>query len=421
MFFYANDAIAIDQPAFWEKSYLLRLLGSRKLGLGIPPVAADGESMKDDKREAGGRDPILPSSSVKGKDQNDADIVCPLFIKDIAKAIVSAGKSLQLMRHVMVESTVVLDKGDDYENRVSDPLKYSMFGSQSTAQIRRPRDIEPDHCFDNELAPHGRQMHDVQSMGGLTLSEVFCLSLAGLIGDRTHIFKYFKNDYPWTLEIDQICESYIETQKEAVNDISMTVPSSMAAEKIWCNFLVDTMLQKSRQMGTGRGKANLKYLIKGSDCFDEKNEVNEVADFDSQKCITDNIGDMDEPHLARTFWPENPAITVCREIFNESSCNELNLSRNFFLPSLNDENLQAAIFVRNHTNNGKEMNVAKEILPKCKGTNYAFGFLFGESEHLRLKDDMKTMEALFPLPTLLPHFHVRFRSFLKHLFRFPFV
>ncbi|RWR76055.1 gamma-tubulin complex component 5 [Cinnamomum micranthum f. kanehirae] len=403
LFFYANDAIAIDQPAYWEKSYLLRVLRSQKLGLGTTPVAADGESMKNDTRGTGGREPILPLGSIKGKDQNDADIVCPLFIKDIAKAIVSAGKSLQLMRHVLVESTGTLDKGDDCENRVSEPSKYSASGCQSTARIRRPMGIEPDHCFDNESAPDGRQMHHVQSLGGLTLSEVFCVSLAGLIGDRTHIFKYFKNDYPWTLEIAQICESYIETKKGA-KIASMTIPSSMASEKIWCNFLVDTMLQKSIQMGSERGKTNLKYVIKGSGCCDEKNEVNEVSDFDSQKCIMDNTGDMDGQPFVRTFWPENPAITVCREIFNEASCNKLNLSRNFCLPSLNDENLREAIFGGNHTNNGKEMNVAKEMLLECMSTNYAYGFLYGESDHLRVKDDMRAMEDLFPFPTLLPCF-----------------
>lgn len=395
LFFYANDEIAIDQPAFWEKSYLLKLFRSRKLGLGTAPVTGDAESAND-KREAGMKETGLQSCSVKGKEPSHIDmVVCPLFIKDKAKAIVSAGKSLKLMRHVLVESAVVDYKVDDY----------NLFKSQSATHAGHSMGIEPGHCFGNESVAQDRPIHHVESMGGLTLPEVFCLSLAGLIGDRSHIFKYFEQDYPWAPEITRICESYILTHKMGKGN-GETVPTSVGSEKIWCKFLADTMLQKNSHIGIRSKKTNLKYTSMDSDCLDEKNEVNGIADCDTCQHLKDNVDDLDEPHLVRSFCPENPAITVCREFLSEASCNKLNLSRSFCLPPLNDDSLREAVFGGSHSSSGNNniKGLAKDTIPRVQGTNYTFGFLFGESEHLRLKDDIKTIEALFPFPTLLPYF-----------------
>nr|KYP64548.1 Gamma-tubulin complex component 5 [Cajanus cajan] len=227
MFFFTNKEVSVDGAEFWEKSYLLRMLQH--------------------------------SNTIKGKEHSNRDHpACPLFIKDLTRSIVSAGKSLQLMRHVP-NSAVNCGKGSNYE-------------------------IGSTKCLNYGLYPFKR-------MAGLSLSEVFSVSLVGLIGHGDHVCKYFWLDN-------------------------------------WSSI-------------------------------------------------------------------ENPVITVCRTSIGKKgdAMKTLNLSRKFSLPSLNDVGLRKAIF-------GGERTAFSD----SEGTNYTFGFHFGESEYRRSQDERKLLEMLFPFPTILPSF-----------------
>lgn len=80
MLFYANRAIQSIKPEFWE-NYEPRRLLCRKLDVEHPALHSS-----------------LPLST---KSLEWVKILaCPLFIKEISKSIVSAGKSRQLVRHV---------------------------------------------------------------------------------------------------------------------------------------------------------------------------------------------------------------------------------------------------------------------------------------------------------------------------------
>ncbi|PWA74447.1 spc97 / Spc98 family of spindle pole body (SBP) component [Artemisia annua] len=261
MFFYANKAIAIDAAEFWDKSYLIR--------------------------------------STKGQNGRDL-VVCPLFFKDIAKEIISAGKSLQLIQHVPITSS-----------------------SSSSSLL-------------------GRQHENQRCMMQLSLSEIFCLSLTALMGHGDHMSQFFwKND-----KIVSANESYVGTEKLQGNDTSNDF-----SEKIWYKFLVDAL-------PATREGANRK-------------------------------GDSVESGVS-SFCPQNPAITVCQKLLqaNTSDWNSLNLSNNYVLPPLNDEELRKAIYGGT----------------TAKGTNYASGFPFGDTENVRSQHDIKVVESLFPFPTILPSF-----------------
>lgn len=108
MFFYDNRGISVDESEFWEKSYQFRQVQSQKFDV--------VNSLLNNKKEIGEKDSVSLSMSVKIKEQNNKELqVCPLFIKNIAKSIVSAGKSLQLIRHVPMSYTVVSGKSVDNE------------------------------------------------------------------------------------------------------------------------------------------------------------------------------------------------------------------------------------------------------------------------------------------------------------------
>ncbi|MFS7916528.1 putative gamma-tubulin complex component protein [Helianthus anomalus] len=272
MFFYANKAIAIDEAEFWEKSYLLRSTQHKKLNMAHVTLKK------------------IPVSS-KTKGQNERDLmVCPLFLKDIAKEIISAGKSLQLIQHVPITS--------------------------SSALVSRHDDTK-------------------RCMTQLSLSEIFCLSLTALIGHGDHMSQFF-----W--------------QNDKIVSASESCVGTSCSEKIWYKFLVDGLPAK-------------------------------------RECVNVN-GDNEislEP-VVSSFCPENPTITVCQKLLqaNTGEWNTLNLSNNYILPPLNDEELRKAIF------DGTTPN----------GTNYASGFPFGDSEIVHSRHGIKVVEALCPFPTVLPSF-----------------
>ncbi|KAJ0941720.1 putative gamma-tubulin complex component protein [Helianthus annuus] len=85
-----------EEAEFWEKSYLLRSTQHKKLNMAHVTLKK------------------IPVSS-KTKGQNERDLmVCPLFLKDIAKEIISAGKSLQLIQHVPItSSSALVSRHDD--------------------------------------------------------------------------------------------------------------------------------------------------------------------------------------------------------------------------------------------------------------------------------------------------------------------
>lgn len=347
MFFYANKTISIDEAEFWEKSYLLRPLQSLDVELSAMIGTSSRLPSTNDKKEMAGRESISTSSSVKGKEQSSKDLkLCPLFVEDIAKPIISAGKSLQLIRHVPMMTSAPSGRKNVHE--------INGFGSSHDGNI-------------------SSKIHRGQSIAGLTLSEIFCVSLVGLIGHGDHISKYFWLEDPCNPKIFSLFESHMDKQNlEKGNGESL--PNLACSEKIWFKFLVETLLQKGEiDFGSKHKNAN---------------------DFHDVKEETLAGGALDEL-LLRSSCPENPVITMCKLFLNKNrdAWSTLNLSRNFYLPPLNDEGLREAIF-------GEKIGLGSS----AKGTDYAFAFKFAESEYLRSKDDTKLLEELFPFPTLLPSF-----------------
>ncbi|XP_040998936.1 gamma-tubulin complex component 5-like [Juglans microcarpa x Juglans regia] len=344
MFFYANRAISVDEADFWEKSYLLRLVQFRKFDdeLSATTSASDCVPLTNDKKETGERDSISLSSSIKGKEGSIRDCqACPLFIKDMSKSVLSAGKSLQLIRHVSTTFSVTSSKGSD--------CQFDGFGTSSDG------------------------FHRGQIIAGLTLSEIFFVSLAGLIGHGDHISRYF-----WQ---DNHCKTTPSFEESFVNKLKVengggeTLPLLPCSEKLWYKFLVDTLLQK-RVLNSKSARKDASYSL-------DAKEENMVAD----------VG-VKLP-LLESFCTENPVITMCQKILrkNMDAWKTLNLSRNFYLPPLNDEILRKAVF-------GNEQISSHAT----QGTNYAFGFQFSESEYIRSQNDTEMLEVLFPFPTLLPTF-----------------
>ncbi|PIA52323.1 hypothetical protein AQUCO_01000292v1 [Aquilegia coerulea] len=358
LFFYANDSVAITQTEFWEKSYLLRPRCG-KLAPGSSPLAGgiDREHVTSIKKEMSNQETFPSSLGGKVRSVNNLE-VCPLFLADIAKAIVSAGKSLQLIQHI--------------------PEDIASCGS----------------CDDHDIDDFGRskvgngvsEMHHIKSLGGLTLSEIFSVSLVGLIGEGKHLNKYIRQEGSWGSRRSMFLNSYMDPSK--LEDDGETKSASVRSEQFWFKFVVDTVLPKRIN--------NAESCNESLDCFEDENEENR------------NVNLKDSLHFTRSFCPENPAITVCQTLLNKNwtSHDKLNIFRNFHLPSLNDEGLRQAIF-----------GEIEGMSSAPKATNYMFGFQYVDSEHNRAEDDMEALELLYPFPTILPSFQVLLHcSFCEEVF-----
>lgn len=312
MFFCVNKRIAVEESEFWEKSYLLR---SAKLD--AVHLADSLLSIKQTNNVSRKEPNDVPGLATE-KEANERDLdVCPLFFKEIAKDIISAGKSLQLVQHTPMTSSV-------------------------------------------SASGH---------IAGLSLSEIFCVTLSALIGYGDHISEYFFQEK----KIVPLVKSFIGRQK--VETSNENFQEMTCSDKEWCKFLVDTMAQK--------GKANL------LSCHALGEEVDSFVVKGDKPALDGN--DV----LSLGFRPENPAITTSQKFLhaNRDAWGPLNLSSEFNLPPLNDEGLRQAIF---------DGNAGPFVA--TKSTNYTFGFQFGEPERDRLKEDVNFLEELFPFPTLLPPF-----------------
>lgn len=334
LFFTANQSVSVNDAEFWEKSYLLtRVPGpksnvtklNQKKGMNVN----DSDSVSD-----------------KGKDQNNR-VLCPLFIKDICKSIVSAGKSLQLMQHIPSTSSEISGK-IQYHGR-------NGFGNLDNAIL-----LADQNSF--------------RSTADLSLSEIFCLSLTGLIGHGDHVSRYLWKDEVDEWEISPTLASYISG--ELVNGMGeKDLPVLTYSNRMWYKLLVGAVQEKRSR------EAKLEHQ---SACYVTcvRNERNGLAA---------------EKPLKGLFCHENVVVSVSKTDLqrNKNAWNALNLSQNYCLPSLNDESLLSAVF--------EGSGVADAGL---SGTNYKFGFQFGTSEYLSSQDDTRILETLFPFPTLLPSFQV---------------
>ncbi|XP_019058317.1 PREDICTED: gamma-tubulin complex component 5-like isoform X2 [Tarenaya hassleriana] len=333
MFFYAKESISVNEAEFWERSYLLRWVHSQKLNF----------TSLNDKKGMGGNDSNSSPIPCKEKGQNNREVLlCPLFIKDICQSIVSAGKSLQLIRHIPSAS------------------------SGNSAEIRYHEQNAHDSCV--PLVKHSIGC----SIADLSLSEVFCLTLAGLVGHGDHVSRYiWKGGLP-ERENTSTLGSYISGEVVDTMDCK-SLPVIKGTERMWYKFFLDGVEEKMVM-----------------DIKPENQSASYISDTKEEKsCVAA------ENALQELFCPENLVISVSKMTLerNKKAWEILNISQNYCLPPLNDESLWNAVFKGNSVPGSG-----------FRGTDYKFGFHFGKSEYLCSQDDMKMVESLFPFPTLLPSF-----------------
>lgn len=166
MFFYGNSSVSIDQPSFWETSYLVR---------------------------------TKPRSSISQGGSTLSDTTCPQFFATMSKAIVSAGKSLQLVHHAQDQS----------------------FDTSCTSKTSISCDSQD------------KKSKSARAMGILTLAEVFLVSLVGLSHDQDHIFEHLI--------------------RHSIDNQSIKMDKIEGNSKAWLDFLSDAIEGRNRNCSVGSG------------------------------------------------------------------------------------------------------------------------------------------------------------------------
>lgn len=309
MFFFQNKEVSINDTEFWEKSYLWRSPSHHKINVKLCSV----------------------THATHDKELQ----LSPLFIKEITGAIISAGKTLQLIRHSHVASDSRVLKEDELNN----------INSSSSA------------CG-------GPRMNHGGSIPGLTLSEVFLVSLSGLIGHGDHVFSSFKQD-----DFDDLISHLSMSKQEEVSEDGECSEALVNSGKTWFEFLKDTLCERG-------------YATRNEKEPSEKNK--DLA----PSCIN-NFQNLS------SFCAENPAMTVCKMSLkiNRDTWSALNLSSNFYLYPLDDDALREAIMKTNST-----------MAFSVKGTNRSDFSEFSGPASFHTREDMNVLERLFPFPTILPSF-----------------
>ncbi|CAA3033381.1 Hypothetical predicted protein [Olea europaea subsp. europaea] len=349
MFFYANNDIAIDKAEFWEKSYLPRSAMSQKLH--VLDFASDLLSSTKEKRNLSGRESVSLSGVAKEKESNKNTFqLCPFFMKDTAKAIISAGKSLQLIRHAPMTSL---------------------------------------------LTASATNVENETSIAGLTLSEVFCVSLVALIFHGDHISQYLWQDKKLVSSFG--CVEEIQRLEESDG----TLPAETSLNKAWHKLLTDILAQK-RDLSSG---------------YTQRDPLNSFS-VKGKKLTSDEI---DELPQFNTFCPENPAITVedgemvkvllpyptLLPSFKEDMC------MSEVLPFQNNSTLPSRILSRIQSTEPKSTPLPAVILQEClisyikKQTDHIGKNMLSKLLHdWRLLDELGVLRAIYLLGSgdLLQHF-----------------
>lgn len=335
------------------------------------------------RREQGGQEAIPLFSSAGGSDQSDID--CPMFLKKLARSIVSTGKSLQLIQHVLGDYMSLFDKSSDLDFLRSNQAD-GQFNKQNFEQEARPNTVKTQRC---EVSRNYARL-----MGVLTLPEIFLVSLAGLVGDGDLIYQKMTKPFSEIAEMYKPCIN----KENILKEVAENGQTSLSYEKIWVKFMADAI--------TGRRK------LEGVKCDQVhglmKVEPNCNSDYQSTKS-EDSDSDVFASTFISSFHSHKPIMTVSRQFLekHKASWSNLNISQSIRLPPLNDENMRKAIYTEDFSNADASINNQNGgSLPSFSGTDYTFGFQHDEVKQPHKEDDIRNLEYLYSFPTILPSFQV---------------
>ncbi|KAG0479215.1 hypothetical protein HPP92_010073, partial [Vanilla planifolia] len=377
VFFYANKAITIDQPTFWETSYLFRpVLWMNSKSNEI--LTSGGESTQVGRQLAG-----LESASFinSGGDKDHSDIECPIFLKELARPIVSSGKSLQLVRYVWNDYLALHERCHGAEfyvipSNFSDSLS-SWFQNDRQSTLKAHK-IDGSSNSDS-INGESNNPHNARILGILTLSEIFLISLVGIVGDGEHIYGQLAKPFSERTKMSVPC-----CEQKTLKNVGDGQQTSLGYKKFWVKFLFCAIAGKSN---SASGREILDALSDNCICTTE-DDCQIDSEVNIKQCQDSSMFTVPQPFIQKRLY----------------SWTDFNVCQYAHLPPLDDESMRNAIYSEKFIGGDESFDIRNEgSLPRVCGTDYTFGFLC-ELKQLDSSDGTGTLESLYSFPTRLPCF-----------------
>lgn len=333
------------------------------------------------RRETGGQEANPLFSSAGGSDQSDID--CPMFLKKLARPIVSTGKSLQLIQHVRGDYISLFDKSKELDFPRMNQSD-GQFNKQNFEQEARPNTFKTQRCEESR--------NYARIMGVLTLPEVFLVSLSGLVSDGDLIYQKMTKPFSEIAEMYKPCIN----KENILRGVAENGQTSLSYEKIWVKFLADAITGRRKLEGVKGDQVHGSMEVEPKCNSDYRNTKSEDSDLFASTFIN-------------SFHSHKPIMTVSRQFLekHKASWSNLNISQYIRLPPLNDENMRKAIYTEEFSNaDASTNNENGGSLPSFSGTDYTFGFQHDEVKQLHQEVDNSNLEYLYSFPTILPSFQV---------------
>lgn len=443
LFFCANGAIAVEDSAFWEQGYFMHQWESGKVDSMFHSTGLNGALENNERKGVKGNDSPKESSldgkstNFKSRDQSpdQRGPVCPIFIQPIARAIVSAGKSLQLLRHVQREHAELSERVDayrksslgNYENSVSSAIWVPLFPQFLNRKTPLDTGLH-QHTSAGEKVPDLEQRFLDKNDSPLSLFENFSATLVRLLGYGSSISKNYYYDLQSLVFPGKVCR-FFTTKEDSVAKSGDDVSKVRMLQGSCWNLHLDVTAENFQQWTIKMDSGFLKSDSRDLSLLPSSQSANEVSESTNENRLNDpsQTGDASISESKILFRPENAAFSVsARELQQQNECwnIELNLSKCCLLPSLNDEYLRKAVYSENDNDTGQnselgrdntdEIGLEQKVFTGCgdhmvdsslntlNGTNFAYGFGFGKTVMHHINTDSEALELLYPYPTLLP-------------------
>ncbi|KAJ7557444.1 hypothetical protein O6H91_05G127000 [Diphasiastrum complanatum] len=447
IFFYSNGSVRLDDPKFWRSGYCLRQHSS--VGVGVPLYKGskiEGDqgspshenklnscSFSEDDSQKGHIKSSEPKLHVKTADQltslpcseDHQGLICPVFLQPLAKSIVSAGKSLQLLRFVKQEHFDVMSCGskifgDSSATAVSFPVLpiASYFHSlnidkklaeDETKLSLHRNSTQAANCYSmaSENVVTNRICH--QQGQGHSLFEQFCLSLQNLLVERS-----IKSEVADSIELKtQKKGADSSFQKDQEDENTKEVLGSLGCPPNGILFRTQPAVTMSREHS---------HDATGVDTSDLHHVNSWNMELMKLKLSSARYG-------RKLRYPD--ASTVSNKRFGDVLHMQLSLEGYNGLPPLEDVEMREAIFRKNcedteslsneeklksnsDTDKSPNTNIVgcnndgdSKLSRTC--TDYSHGDGCGSLVTSFMKLDIRAVQKLLPYPTLLPIFQEGFR------------
>ncbi|CAM6098848.1 unnamed protein product [Calypogeia fissa] len=340
LFFFEDKSVPIENSAFWESGFHFRDSDALTEENSSLPLLdqKQGSSQSSPKAGPNGNSRRFSTdSNARVGAGVPQSLVCPNFLQPLAKAILSAGKSLQLLQHVRRKHTEGDRESPQAAAHVTSrvPSPFLPVGLTSLMQFSGRKGSSDPESIDN-FSSGASQVSNSIGQDEISLFEQFCASLRALLGEAS-----VKNSSEGTVSADpsylySSSDKGIPTKEDLLDELFFRQRSPKGGPLQYSNAELQGNRENTKVFGRN-----------GSSSF-SKPEVDTTTEILNEETLMDSTESQapaaNGEHVVKGF---GMALVIDSESHLplsgiQKGC--LNLAQYCRLSALNDVQLRAAVF-----------------------------------------------------------------------------